>query len=268
MEKKVIALGPKDRKSFNVTLPIEWVRSQSIQKNKLVDLEIVGNSAVVRPFKIEQERVLLDAEELPNSLMRFIAVLYKKGVDEIKIINVDSKIINKISKFIEEHCIGFEIIDQSKDYCIIQDIARQSKDDFQTLLRRCFILTMQLSEESDTESIENLDKSLNKLTAYCQRLLIKQGYSEFSKVSHYMMLCMELEHIGDEYKRAYTLGEKIGKEINNLLRRTYDLFYKFSFVSCDALQKITREVSGKTYYERTIIRRINSLMGIIISLKS
>ncbi len=173
-----------------------------MKHNKIIDMELVGNAIVISQTKREPSKKVLDAEKLPKSIIRIIQVLYKKGIDEIKVLNGTPQITNEITKIIEQRCIGFEIIDQSKDYFIIKDIAKESAEDFSTLLRRSFLIVLQLFEEENKENLENLDKSLNKITAYCQRLLMKKGYHEFTNINYYSRLCSELEHIGDEYKRA------------------------------------------------------------------
>ncbi len=268
MEKKLIALGPKTRKSYNITLPIDWVRSQGLDKSKKADLEIIGNTIIVRPFAKEVKRVVLDIKQIPHSYNRIIQILYKKGIDEIKVVNANPVIINTVSEIIEQRCIGFELIDQGRDYCIIKDVAKESVENFQVLLRRSFLIVLQLAEETGPESVKNLDKSLNKITAYCQRLLSKQGYSDFENVNNYNKLCTELEHIGDEYKHAYDSKIKIGKDNLHFLKQAYELFYKFNQKEFDSIQAGISEQRGKgNHYERTIRRLTNTILGIIYALK-
>ncbi|MBI4095588.1 MAG: hypothetical protein HY438_01870 [DPANN group archaeon] len=267
MEKALIALGPKARKSFVITLPVDWVRAHGMDKSRKADFEIVGNSAVVRPLAREKSRAVLDAREYANTLHRVLIILYKKGIDQIKITNASPKIINSVSSTIEQRCIGFEITDQGKNYCLISDVAKESAEDFQTLLRRCFLITLQLFEENDAESLKNLDKSLNKLTSYCQRLLNKQGYSEFQNVNYYSRLCSELERIGDAYMQASREGQKISGSVCNLLRRAYELFYKFSPKEFDSLQASIPRWGGRNYFEKSVMQKISAVLGIIYGIR-
>jgi len=267
VEKTLIALGPKTRKSFVVTLPVDWVRALGLDKSRKADLEIVGNSAIIRPLVKEKSKAVLDAKDYANSMPRVLVILYKKGIDEIKIINANPKTINAVSNTIEQRCIGFEITDQSKDSCIISDVTRESAEDFQALLRRCFLITLQLFEENDSESLKNLDKSLNKLTYYCQRLLNKQGYSDFQNVNYYSRLCSELEQIGDAYMQAHKEGQKIGAATGSLLRRAYELFYKFSPRGFDMLHASIPRWGGRNYFEKSIMQKISSILGIIYGIR-
>ncbi len=267
MEKALIALGPKTRKSFVVTLPVDWVRAQGLDKSRKADLELVGNSAVIRPLAKEKSKAVLDAKDYVNSLHRVLIILYKKGVDEIKITNANPKIINLVSNTIEQRCIGFEIIEQGNNYCIISDVAKESAEDFHNLLRRCFLITLQLFEENDAESLKNLDKSLNKITSYCQRLLNKQGFADFQNVNYYSRLCSELERIGDEYMQANREKQKIGSSVSNLLRRAYELFYKFSPKEFDSLQASIPRWGGRNYYEKSIIQKISAILGIVYGIR-
>lgn len=267
MEKSLIALGPKTRKSFVVTLPVDWVRVHGLDKSRKADLELVGNSAVIRPLAREKSKAVLDAKDYTNSLHRVLVILYKKGVDAIKITNANAKIINLVSSTIEQRCIGFEIIDQGKDYCVVSDVARESAEDFQALLRRCFLITLQLFEENDAESLKNLDKSLNKITSYCQRLLNKQGFSDFQNVNYYSRLCSQLEQIGDAYMQASREKQKISGSVSGLLRRAYELFYKFSPQEFDSLHAAIPRWGGRNYYEKSIIQKISAILGIVYGIR-
>lgn len=267
MEKKIISIGSKDRKSYNITLPIDWVRDQKLHESRKADLEIVGNCVVIRAFEKAPTSVTLDANVLKNSIERVIQILYMNGIDEIKITNADSKLINAISSVIEQRCMGFGIIEQNNG-CKIKDLSTP-KDNFDANLDRCFHVLLQISEEKDEETLKIHDKILNMLTTYCQRLLAKQGHEKYKDIANYSRLCSEIEHIGDEYIRARNKKEKISYSCIKLFKGMYDLYFKFSDSKFDELQKSIKQLSknGGSYYDSVIICRINTALGLIYALK-
>ncbi len=263
MEKQLIALGPKKRKSYVVTLPIEWVRKYELDKKRKVDTDVVNDTVIIKPFQKEKTTITLNAKEVPKSLLRILQLEYKRGTDQILILNASAQVINKISEFIETRCIGFEIIEQNKEKCIIKDVAKQSSEDFQTLINRSFFIVKQLADEKDEQSLKNLDKNLNKIANYCQRLLVKEGHSAFKNIVAYTQLVHELESIGDELKYAHNNKQSISEETKKIIEKTHLLNQSFTLPSFDALNERMSAMTGKNYYETIILRRINRILGII-----
>ena len=260
MEKKLTALGPSNRKSYNITLPIDWVRERGMDKTKRADLSIVGDTIVVRPFKKEPKRKVIDVRELKIAHDRAISMLYKQGVDEIRVVHASPKAINNLAEFIEKRCIGFEMFDQTKDSCLIKDVA-QPAEDFHVLLRRMFLINSQLGREKDP-------KSMNKLAAFCHRLLVKQGHHEYDKVLKYAQLCAELEHLGDEIMRSKKEKSKIGNACMDMFDDAYKLYYKFTPVQYDKVQEKMRDLTAKHHHATSMLKRINSILGMVYALRA
>ncbi len=265
MEKQLIALGPTKRKSYVVTLPIDWVRKYELDKQRKVDTEIVNDTVIIKPFQREKTTVSLNAKEVPKSLLRILQLEYKRGTDKIIVTSASAQIINKISEFIETRCIGFEIIEQNKEKCVIKDVAKQSSEDFHTLINRSFFIVKQLALEKDEQTIKNLDKNLNKITNYCQRLLLKEYHAEFKNIIAHIQLAHELESIGDELKYAHLNKQQISEETKELFEKIHVLHQTFSYKLFDLLNEKIRIITGKNYYETIILRRINRILGIIYS---
>ncbi|MFA6461852.1 MAG: hypothetical protein WCV90_06310 [Candidatus Woesearchaeota archaeon] len=233
MEKKLTAQGPKDRKSYTVTLPIEWVKSQHLDKTKIIMMKVVGSRVVLSTRKETLEHEVIDGEAHSNSLIKVLQGLYRLGVNEIKITYKNPKVITAVSQIVNEKLIGYEVMEQKPNYLILQDITRESSEDFEVILRRIFLLMMELmncQEETQTNSLFN---NMKKLINYCQRILAKWGSSDFLKTPFYYVLLDHLEKLGDEYSWINSLKIKDKndlvtlKEINLCARKAYELFYKF-----------------------------------------
>ena len=247
MERRLTAQGPKDRKSYMVTLPLDWVKSKGLDKLRTVNIELLGNTAIITPPSRVKEKVEIDSDRYKYTIERVLAELYIMGVDEIKLIYKDSKMIERIRPIINDRMMGFEILEHSKDYLIIKSIAKESEEEFDTILRRVFLLLNFISERI-LNNIKNKDyvllpdlsesyKSLFRLANFCLRSLIKKGHSDYYKTCFYYNLCEELKTLCNRYKRLYNeiIKSKDKKpdienllfKLNNSLGILYKLYYSF-----------------------------------------
>ncbi|MBI5064945.1 hypothetical protein HZA97_01800 [Candidatus Woesearchaeota archaeon] len=269
MQRKLTTQGPKERSSYTITLPIEWVKKYGLEKSRQVDLSITGSALVIKPEGIEKTKATVDAKILRHSLTRVLQILYKKGVDEIKIINADTKQTSEVYDVISNRCIGYEIIEHKKEYLIIKDIAKEASENFETLLRRCFLLIIEMSREQDKELIKKYDQNLNKLHAYCLRLLIKQGHKDYELVTLYSKLCSLLENIGDDINYMLLFNKTPNKKIQEYLEKCYDLYYSFTPQKFDEVQKLigAQRYAKTEYFNDLITRKINTMLGMIYGIR-
>ena len=89
-----------------------------------------------------------------------------------------------------------------------------------------------LSEAEEQTQIQPLAHNIKKLINYCQRILMKRGHAEFMKIPLYYLVLDRLEKLADEFRWLLdlTLSAKKHpaaiKELQILLRKAYELFYK------------------------------------------
>ena len=270
MEKRLTAQGPNDRKSYTVTLPLDWVKQQGLDKTKAVDLEIIGNKVIISSDKEDQLIKFIDADKAENALTKLLQAAYRLGVDEIKVKYSKPELRKQVSNIIDTKLIGYEIIEQTKNILRIKEITKGSTEEFKTVLRRIFLLLIELTKSP--EEAEESDKNLKKLTNYCQRLLIKKGHLEYQKIPFYYTLLHQLEKLSDEYVWLYQTkisDTKTLSQLNSYLEKTYELYYKFdlekfnkyqhdAYLAKNALKK------QKDIHMHNIARQINSILGTIL----
>ena len=287
MEKKLTAQGPKDRKSYMVTLPIDWIKSRNLNKSRIVDMELIGNTIVITPPSESKEQIKIEADHFKRVIDRVLAGLYIMGIDEIKINYKDSKLLNKIIQVIKDRMLGFEILEHSKNYLIIKSITKESNEEFKNILRRIFLLQIFLSEEilkfikdkktNESYEIVEYNKSLIRLANFCQRLLMKKGHVEYNKVPFYFSLCEELKQLANVYKWIYndiilfkdkkTNLEYILIKLNNNLKSLYNLFYSFNIDDYEKnraeifslYDKLIKKRNKYSYYTISMVVRLNAL---------
>jgi hypothetical protein len=276
MEKKLTAQGPKTRKSYTVTLPIEWVKEEDLDKTKTVELTVVGKKVIISSSKDIKEMIHVNGEEYKNCLVKVLQGLYKVGVNEIKLSFENIKLVNVCSEMIEK-LIGYEIITHSKNYLIIKDITGESEESFKVIFRRIFLLILEMLEIKNKIQLEAIDKNIDKLINYCQRILIKKGHVEFTKTPIYYLMLDRLEKIADELKWLGGSNKQEYKEISQIFRVAYELFYKYDtkryheyqYKSYILLRKVElgEKIDKHKLHMHNLARLTNSLYGEIFSLK-
>ena len=259
MEKKLTAQGPNDRKSYTVTLPIEWIKSEKLNDSKVVNLDVIGTKIIISSSLDGNKSLSIDTDYYKNSLIKLLQSIYRGGFDEVKLIYSDPKYLERIVEIIDERLIGYEIVEQKNNFILIKYITKESSEDFKIVLRRIFLLLLQMLKSESFVQAKLIDKNIKKLSNYCQRILIKQGHIEFDKVPNYYLLLDRLEKIGDEIR--WTLNFQFNdnleipefEEIKLILRSAYELFFKFNKVDYDLN-------SDKVYFlARNIRKNINKM---------
>jgi phosphate uptake regulator len=254
MKRKVIQLAGK---TFVVSLPSKWVKAQGIRKGQEVDVEAQGAQLTISSSdqsvdkKISVDVTSLNTEGVQRWLL---SALHKAGYDEIEISYKDARIGKGIQDTVRDLMIGFAVVEQLKNKCIIRLVAREQEKEFDSILRRAFLVTKALGEgliaylesgqSGDTSELLTLEKTNNQLTNFCERILNKKGRGE--KTCFWYVIAWNLEKICDDYKKLAILlqgrtADKIAiaslKGCNEFFAGYYELFYTFSLAEFDPLNE-------------------------------
>lgn len=231
-----------------VSLPRNWCKQFNIKKADELDVTIKGNKLEVSTEKgYKTENAELDITHLDPMVLRCVVALYKKGADEIKLTYDDVKELDAVQKLIGKEAVGYEIVDQGRNYCIIKHVSGELGD-FDTILRRTFLLLLNMATEAYTsvknkefsalKNVAYLEEANNRFTTTCRRLLNKKGLGDDRKIGPMYYIVEELENLADQYKYlCQYLSEKektkihddvlhFFSDVNEYLKLFYDLFYK------------------------------------------
>lgn len=245
MKRKVIQMAGK---TMVVSLPSSWVKKYGIKKGEEVDLTESGNQIIINQKKpVHMEEIEIDLSGHKSFVKRNLNVLYKEGYNQIKILYDSPKIIEDIQKTIDTSLLGFEILVQTDKSCVIKSIANPEDSEFDSILRRLFLITLAMGKESfEAVSKNNLSElariieketANNRLANYCQRFLNKRGYENFKKTTNMYSVVRLLEQIADEYRDlcVYLSKNRISlskstlslyDKTNSFFELVYNLFYK------------------------------------------
>ena len=248
MKRKLVKQGGS---ALTITLPKSWVDKYGLTAGDDISIKECGRELSVVTEREESGRsVALDAAELNERTLRWtLSSLHKGGYDVINIAFDDSNSMNIINEIVKDIFIGFAVVEQSGKGCVLRSVSRDSESEFDTVLKRAFLVTLSMGDGTlnaikqnnleDLQNLMSLEKTNNQLTNFCERLLNKRGFRDYRKTCFMYVIAWNLEKICDNYKYIsnFLINNKdtvLRKKVidfyhntNELMRRYYDIFYKF-----------------------------------------
>ncbi len=251
MKRKVVQHG---KNTLTISLPTDWVKRNKVKIGD--ELEVTDKLTKLEVGREKEENwkeITVEIKELnPHIIKRIVGSLYKKGYDAITLRFSDpalkQKAVDAVMDFLEM-CIGLEILSHDKKNIHTRAVASLNGEEFSNVLRRYFLLSLQLVELF-YESLQKKDplilhkvldteKKLTTMYLYCTRVLNKTQHLSKEHLILYYLLIERLEEICDEYRdMALYLIEnknmslqpaflKMLEEANTYFRLVYEMYYSF-----------------------------------------
>lgn len=249
MKRKVVQHGPS---TLIISLPSKWIKNHNVKKGDELDVSEIGNDIVVRNSNIvHSEKIEFNATPFGGMIPRVLHALYKRGANDITLLYDNPETFKLIEKSLGKEAVGFEILETSKNYCLIKNVSEGTKE-FGQVMRQTFLLLLSMADEgylalkqgnlSTLNNLITLEKTNNRFTTFCRRYLNIRGSEDYDKIGPLYYIVEQIESIGDIYKYLYTFLSKpenkktdINKEllnnfndVNQMLRKFYTVFYKFN----------------------------------------
>jgi len=242
MKRKLVKQGMR---ALTVTLPSTWVQKNELKAGD--EIEVVESDDVLTiSTKSRQptKEIMVDVSGLlPRLADRFMARSYQKGYDKITIKYDNPDLMLAVKNKVPE-LMGFEILNVGKNTIDVQVISTQLDLDFDTILRRTFLILMDMAKtcqdawkKEDKQALENIfhqDFDVNRFAYFCLRELNKsQKMMSFGRSILYYLI-ESLEDLGDELK---VLGKILAKikpdkdtlyileKMNDMFKISYEFFY-------------------------------------------
>lgn len=283
MKRRIVKQGSA---TMTISLPSKWIKKFNLDAGDEINLEEKESAIEISAeAKEEIKKKEIDVSALdPETTQKAISALYRRGYDEITVKFGSTNLITAIQNTVDQQSIGFEIIKQGKDFCIIKDLGKIQQEEFDNALRRSFLLLKTLATESleaikknDKNALSNIayiDANINKFTNFCERVLAKKGYKEFEKTPFYYHFSEELEELADEFKSIcdYYLKEnkKISKkdlelyeEIISLIGEYADLFYKFNLVQINELFRKLKQLKSEIKIDSKLSHHLTEIVDLM-----
>jgi phosphate uptake regulator len=228
MRRKVVQHGAS---TLTISLPSKWVEETGLQKGEEVEVEIQGKRLLLYVDSKRKKELHLNYTK-KEFLKRDLRNAYKQGFDEVLLTFAHEIPLDIILDQLEE-LLGFEIIEQNQYTLKIKNVATGDAQDFESILKRLFFLTLSFSRSvlnaQNTAQLQNLkriEKENNKLVTYCQRLLNTGVFFELPKITHYYEIVDRLEFIADALRDLCdTQFSKNEKKFHEELQIYFDKIY-------------------------------------------
>ncbi len=278
MRRKVIKQG---HNTLTVSLPRKWCINHSLKEGEEIDVNEKGNNLILskEAFRGLKE-ITVDVTGLDRStIILLIQSLYTYGYEMITITTKDATAkwywgkeeptIPSVINYAVSRLIGAEIISSSKGRYKIQIVTAEDKEKFDTILRRVFLLVIELFDnyieryrKLDIKLIESVELTylnLRKFLNYAERLLNKFGHEEADKTSYYFAILLYLGRISETVKNLSGPPFKPLKptkkccdmiaEIREAFKDYYKVFYKYDISQISNLHR-TRDIFKGKFLEK------------------
>ena len=291
-----------------VSLPIQWARKLNIKKGDELDVSPDGNKLIV---SVDQQPVSkninLDITGLDStSILHVIRALYRKGYDQIDLSfknpfamhfrKAEKEKVNEIIFKEVSHLTGLEIIRQTDTFCSLRCISEATPKEFETIMRRIFLLLQDLYGEfvqaiskNDLVSLETVEQkhyTISKSISYCIHLLNKYGHPDHTKITFLHHILATMDRITDfvKYSARDILSHQKDlkpetKQMITRIAKSLELYNKFFFeYSPELMSKMNEnrdnckrdmeKLSGKIPYpELHILHKMEQTLDLFLDIE-
>lgn len=246
MKRKAIQLA---NNTLVVSLPAAWVKKTGIAKGDEIEVnEFESNLILSSRAAPASGQISIDISGMDPMIKRILGALYKSGYDEVKVNFSSIDELKTVQEVVREEFLGFEVVDQKKDWLVFKKVSHIESKEFNTMLRRMFLIILSMAEDSleainknDEKWLEAIalhDKDVNKIADFCRRILNTTGAEGYKRIPPGYFIVEQLEKIGDMYrdicrhliKNPVKISrdiQSIYRETNSFFRSFYELFFSF-----------------------------------------
>jgi bifunctional DNA-binding transcriptional regulator/antitoxin component of YhaV-PrlF toxin-antitoxin module len=285
MQRKVSRVGPA---TLMISLPSKWCKENNIKQGDMLEISLEKGELVISKKKLVEKpkKITIDLSRYRYFPRHLIASAYKTGYDEILARYSTEKEKKEIKYLLGYSCLGYSILEETRDHLVIKDIAKIDEKEFNSVLKKVFFLTNEIArnglefaktgESTAFNELLSQRKTLHKNTDFCRRLInknvpIQHAYSHYLFMiiklieiltKRYRDLCLVLsgrEHFMQTYEDDWYLSpEEKGKtitpkyykfleKINQQVYSLINLFYKPTLEEIDLFQHNCR-ISAQLSY--------------------
>jgi phosphate uptake regulator len=193
--------------AYTITLPIDWVRKNKIDKKLEIDVNENERTLVINSEgTVDGGKIKLDVRNLcSRNIHIHINALYAKGVDEIEITS-DKDISGLIIKA-TSNLMGYALVKQEGYNYLIKDVGGVGYSDLDEIFKRVFQMVILFYEsafsdifgksEETLDTLKSRDQEVNKFCLYLQRAINKSSYPDAINGRTLFTYSFVLEQIGD-----------------------------------------------------------------------
>lgn len=286
MERKLVRQGAA---TLMVSLPAKWTRQFNLGKGDVVGVSEEDSSLIITAGKVAEKKVKSVEAKKGKFLRRLIFMPYREGYDKIKIAFDDLKIMSDIEKVVEM-LMGFEIIDQGPNFCVIGSVSAEIEQSFENVLRRCFLLIKSMANESydalqkkefeKMRSIGDMERSVHRYCDFTMRIINRTWMKPKPEITRTYWIIIIIKEISDilaetcnymhdKKPRLSKEMDKFYKKTVNLVDRLSEIYYKHEIEDLLLFKKNINSAidSGKKLISRQGSIIVHNLLDILERLR-
>lgn len=235
---------------MTITLPSKWAQEHQLQAGDNLEIQQRGKDLLLTTEGEEKpQRIELDTIALGSFYYYYLAYYYKLGYDEVRIVYDKPEVFDEVKKKTSD-LLGFEITETGRNYVTVRTVSHEVAGEFDAMLRRIFLLIKTMGEEClaalrhrdqhQLQRLQEVERTNNKLTDFCIRILHKHGYPVPHHTLSMYALLRELEQLCDYYQYICSCCTPLPdhavseptmgyfSKVHSYYCLFYELYYKFS----------------------------------------
>ena len=283
MGRKLVKQG-KD--ALTVSVPRKFINKFGLKQGDELEVTQKDNSIIYSSKnQLDVSISYLDISDLSQAVIfNFLTSLFIRGDDEIHIKFKNSSELEGVKKVLN-YLVGFILVSEKKDSCVIKDMSKGVSGDLDALIKRIFIMINDYISDSineinsssnnnysSFEVIQSRDGDINRIVSVSLRSLNKElGFGKDNTHIYFNLISL-LEQIGDEICRLWRTASIFKlKESKNVSSATehakqsidliFKIYYRFSVKYVDDLiktkkkaRKILEDIKDSSSIENRVIR--------------
>lgn len=184
MKRKLIRQGAS---TLTTSLPASWVQEQKIQHGDEINIEQINDKLIIANNKKKETPLVRFSQFNRTFIKNTIISLYCKGHNQISIAFTNPQIENCVRETINNHLIGFDIVQKEKGLCLLENITEPDSDQFDVIFKKLFF-NLSLLINTTEERLQQQGRQQQKNTYYqdistqfqqyenlCKRIIAKRN---------------------------------------------------------------------------------------------
>lgn len=228
-----------------VSLPHQWVKENKIEKGDEVEIEAKGTaleiSAGKKEIKKEKKECSIEIDYNYEKVLRMqLNNLYRLGYDRIHISYKNKKIMAQVREIVPQYLLGFEIVQEGENHCIIESLTEPTPERAEALLRKMFFIVM-----------ESFD-------------ILLQGMKErkFERQDEFHELMVRVDRFCNFYSRTLFKEKHLNSFLwsiaQQLLKTEHGLYYCYKAIRESSCTNFSKEVMEYIEKSCSIVRAVEA----------
>jgi phosphate uptake regulator len=206
MKRKVNRVG---QNTLTVSLPSKWVERNKVAKGQELEVTEKDKTLILSAGakKVLDEKII-DLRNIDEYARRMLSMPYMHGYDQLKVYYKDRAMLRKIKNTLP-FLMGFEMITETDEYCVLKNIARGIESEFTPMLNRFFQIAGVMIKEVHSllnkpdaermEMVREYELNADKIHIFCRRHLNLQGSQDHRNTTSVYNIMSMLEIVTDAY---------------------------------------------------------------------